>query len=93
MLYKFSIADPYNYTKEQIMEEALIFTQNEFDLLSITDLPSIELVSESTKNDEKIYHFIAKRMAEPINLDQDSEGTTPKLRTDNDTVAASSLSL
>ena len=80
MLYKFSITDPYNYTKEQIMDEALIFTQNEFDLLGITDLPSIELASESTKNDEKIYHFIAKRTAKPINLDQDTEGDHSKIK-------------
>lgn len=92
MLYKFSITDPYNYTKEQIMDEALIFAQNEFDLLGITDSPSIELVSEHTKNNEKIYKFIAKRNSAPASSSHNNEDTNSKLDTDT-TVAAAPSSL
>lgn len=92
MLYKFSITDPYNYTQEQIMDEALIFAQNEFDLLDITDSPSIKLVSEHTKNNETIYKFIAKRKLALASSDHNSKDTNSKLATDT-TVAAAPSSL
>ena len=92
MLYKFSITDPYNYTKEQIMDEALIFAQNEFDLLGIANPPFIELVLEHTKNNEKIYKFIAKKKSDSTSSDHNNKNTNSKLDT-NTTIAAAPPSI
>ena len=35
MLYEFSITDSYNHTREQIMAEALVVAQSEFDFLGV----------------------------------------------------------
>ena len=88
MMYEFSITDTYNYKKERIMEDALIAAQEEFDFLGIKERPSVELVSESTSNNCKIYNFIAKKALAPISSNRDNEELPSKSEPDSDTAAA-----
>ncbi len=90
MNYDFTITDSNNFTEEQIMSEAAVIAQEEFEIQNIFEQPRIKLISVKNLKQTKIYQFLASN-ASSENESKDKNTAINLINKDNDDLAASPL--